>query len=149
MVCANICYYLQGQLLNLLNIFSEKNINLTSINSKLNTFTHDSPFFHIDVEGPPDSESIKEVIDLLRATGAQADILPPRQVPWFPINIRDLDLTRDTLDAEVRWCVRVLQLSGMVPNHSSSCVARFCMLRSCNFERHCIIGRWCVLNRPI
>ena len=94
---------MQGQLRELLAQFADNNVNLTSINSKLNTFAHDSPIFHIDVEGEPDSPAILNVVDKLRNIGARADIMPPRQVPWFPVNIRDLDLTRETLDAEVRF----------------------------------------------
>lgn len=84
-------------------------MNLTSINSKLNTFAHDSPIFHIDVEGEPDSPAILNVVDKLRTIGARADIMPPRQVPWFPVNIRDLDLTRETLDAEVSFGMQLQQ----------------------------------------
>ena len=32
-------------------------------------------------------------------TPEQVRVMPPREIPWFPLNIRDLDLTRDTLDA--------------------------------------------------
>jgi hypothetical protein len=101
-----------GQLLNLLAQFSDNKVNLTSIESKLNTFALDSPIFHIDVEGEPDSPAIVRTVNRLREIGARADIMPARPVPWFPVNIRDLDLTRETLDAEVRFgftacvCVR-------------------------------------------
>jgi len=91
----------QGQLRELLGHFADNSVNLTSIESKLNTFAHDSPIFEIDVEGEADSDAILKTVDSLRAVGAKADILPPRVVPWFPVNIRDLDLTRETLDAEV------------------------------------------------
>ena len=80
--------------------FSDQGVNLTNIESRLNTFAHSSPIFHIDVEGHPDSKHIHNVVQKLREVGARADILPARQVPWFPVNIRDLDLTRETLDAE-------------------------------------------------
>ena len=41
-------------------------------------------------------------------------VMPPREIPWFPLNIRDLDLTKDTLDAGacVRVCVLMMGVDG-------------------------------------
>jgi phenylalanine-4-hydroxylase len=90
-----------GQLAQLLAHLADCGVNLTSIESKLNTFTHQTPLFHIDVEGNPEDKNIIKAVDRLREAGAKAEIMAPPEVPWFPINIRDLDLTRETLDAEV------------------------------------------------
>ena len=40
------------------------------------------------------------LLQTLREECAGIKVMPPREVPWFPANIRDLDKTKDALDGE-------------------------------------------------
>ncbi|OLQ09705.1 Phenylalanine-4-hydroxylase [Symbiodinium microadriaticum] len=69
-----------------------EDINLTHIESRLKSFTRgDGPSFHIDFQGP-----VEEIKVLSGVYSVEA--MAPREALGFPLNIRDLDLTVDTLD---------------------------------------------------
>lgn len=89
-----------GTLRKILDCFETHNINLTHLESRLKSFARSGPSFHIDFEGVPDkAETIGFMKELQSINGVvTAEIQPTREVPWFPLNIRDLDLTRETLD---------------------------------------------------
>uniref|UniRef100_A0A7S1RW15 phenylalanine 4-monooxygenase n=1 Tax=Alexandrium catenella TaxID=2925 RepID=A0A7S1RW15_ALECA len=89
-----------GILANLLKVFSDAHINISHIESRLKSFARDGPAFHIDFEGEASDDFVQSVLkDVKAISGVSAvSVMPPREVPWFPLNIRDLDLTTDTLD---------------------------------------------------
>jgi phenylalanine-4-hydroxylase len=87
-----------GQLSEILEIFRKHQINMTHIESKLKSFAREGPAFHIDFEGSPQDEHVATMLSDLRWRCASLEVVEPRRVPWFPMHIRDLDLTRETLD---------------------------------------------------
>lgn len=88
-----------GALLNAIKTFQTYGVNMTHIESRLKSFKHSSPTFHIDFEGRSSDDKVKKMLAELRGHCRSVSVMFDRPVPWFPVNIRDLDLTRDTLDA--------------------------------------------------
>eukprot|EP00435_Cladocopium_sp_Y103_P019208 s3304_g4.t1 len=89
-----------GVLGEILELFTRSAINMTHIESRFKSFARDGPSFHIDFQG---SLKDMEVLDLMKAIKSLPGVYDvsaqePREVPWFPMNIRELDLTTDTLD---------------------------------------------------
>jgi len=89
-----------GVLGSVLDAFSHSGVNLTNLESRHKSFTRDGPSFYIDFEGREGDPTVKKVLDRIRGIQGVYDVRPrpSREVPWFPLNIRDLDLTIDTLD---------------------------------------------------
>jgi len=89
-----------GVLGDVLKVFTESSINITNIESRFKSFARDGPAFHIDFEGEAREHRVQRVLrDVKSVPGvSQVTVMEEREVPWFPINIRDLDLTTDTLD---------------------------------------------------
>jgi len=87
-----------GALLRAINVFGKHNVNMTHIESRLKNFAKSNPCFHIDFEGSLDDPVVNEMLDDLRRESASVTVNLPRTCAWFPVNIRDLDRTRDTLD---------------------------------------------------
>jgi len=87
-----------GALMKAINAFREFNVNMTHIESRLNTFARQSPTFHIDFEGRSRDPKVQQLLSHLRQSCTDVVILPDRPVQWFPVHIRELDLTRETLD---------------------------------------------------
>jgi len=89
-----------GALSGLLDVFSKAQINMTNIESRFHVFTRDGPAFHIDLEGSADDTYMQTVLkDVKSIQGVhRVTVMSDREVPWFPMNIRDLDITVDTLD---------------------------------------------------
>lgn len=88
-----------GALLRAIKCFESHRVNMTHIESRLKSFRHSSPTFHIDFEGRTSDENVQKLLENLREHCQSVSVMYDRPVPWFPTNIRDLDLTRDTLDA--------------------------------------------------
>lgn len=87
-----------GCLRRILDCFEEKNINLCHLESRMQSFARTGPSFHIDFEsGAYDEIAFLKEMQSVKGVVA-CDIQPVREVPWFPLNVRDLDLTRETLD---------------------------------------------------
>jgi len=89
-----------GSLRKILDAFEGHNINMTHLESRMKSFARSGPSFHVDFLGDPEApETARFLKDLQSISGVvQCKIQPTREVPWFPLNIRDLDLTRETLD---------------------------------------------------
>lgn len=89
-----------GCLRRILDCFEKQNINMTHLESRMQSFARTGPSFLIDFESEPTAPKTEEFMAELQALKGviAADLQPIREVPWFPLNIRDLDLTRDTLD---------------------------------------------------
>jgi phenylalanine-4-hydroxylase len=89
-----------GVLAAVLNVFHDAHINITNIESRFKTFARDGPSFHIDFDGMPADSNVRAVLRDVKALPGvdHIHVMPEREVPWFPVNIRDLDLTTDTLD---------------------------------------------------
>eukprot|EP00299_Pterocystis_sp_00344_P010501 c4701_g1_i1.p1 GENE.c4701_g1_i1~~c4701_g1_i1.p1 ORF type:complete len:461 (+),score=103.70 c4701_g1_i1:33-1415(+) len=88
-----------GALLKAISSFEKFGVNMTHIESRLKTFTRTSPTFHIDFEGKRTDDKVIKLLEHLKSTCVSVNVMDERPVPWFPMNIRDLNLTRDTLDA--------------------------------------------------
>ena len=71
---------------------------MSSIDSKLRSFARDGPVFNIDFDGALSEPKVQTMLMDLRMHCAELQINDPRECDWFPMNIRDLDLTRETLD---------------------------------------------------
>jgi phenylalanine-4-hydroxylase len=89
-----------GSLRRILDAFEEHNVNITHLESRMQSFARTGPSFHVDFMGDPDAPTNKELCKAIQTVNGvvSCDIQPLRLVPWFPLNIRDLDLTRETLD---------------------------------------------------
>jgi phenylalanine-4-hydroxylase len=89
-----------GSLRRILDCFEEHNINLNHLESRMQSFARTGPSFHIDFESQPEDEATLQFMQRLNSVKGVIgmEIQPVREVPWFPLNIRDLDLTRETLD---------------------------------------------------
>lgn len=88
-----------GQLAKLSALFDKHHVSMTHIESKLKTYTMSGPSLHIDFEGAKEEPRVAELLKEIKETFESVRVMPPREIPWFPLNIRDLDLTKDTLDA--------------------------------------------------
>jgi len=90
-----------GVLNSLLRIFADSNLNISNIESRFKSFSRSGPCFHLDVEACSKSdERLHRCLKEVKATDGvhRVSIMEDREVPWFPLNIRDLDITVDTLD---------------------------------------------------
>eukprot|EP00658_Telonema_sp_P-2_P009564 TRINITY_DN1356_c0_g1_i4.p1 TRINITY_DN1356_c0_g1~~TRINITY_DN1356_c0_g1_i4.p1 ORF type:complete len:486 (-),score=91.47 TRINITY_DN1356_c0_g1_i4:483-1940(-) len=87
-----------GALGQAIGTFEKHGVNMTHIESRLKSFARDGPSFHIDFEGNHDDPNISAMLQELRQQCASVTVEEPQACPWFPVNIRDLDETRDTLD---------------------------------------------------
>jgi len=85
-----------GGLAHVLALFEQYKTNVSHIESKLKSYTTQGPMFLIDFEG---KEGMPQVDKLLGEMGKLGLVRKrqPRLVPWFPVNIRELDLTKETL----------------------------------------------------
>eukprot|EP00913_Durusdinium_trenchii_P018274 g17169.t1 len=74
-----------GVLGEILELFTRSAINMTHIESSTLTIQ---------------DAQVQELMKAIKGLPGVYDVLPetPREVPWFPMNIRELDLTVDTLD---------------------------------------------------
>lgn len=89
-----------GVLGSVLKTFADAGINMTNVESRFKTYLRDGPSFHLDFQGRMDDERIQRALKEVKSLPGvyQLSVMPDREVPWFPINIRDLDATTDTLD---------------------------------------------------
>jgi len=89
-----------GVLGSILKTFSDADVNITHIESRFKSLARDGPSFHIDFQGCADENFVQKLMkDVKVLPGIHGvSVMPDREVPWFPVNIRDLDLTCDTLD---------------------------------------------------
>ena len=78
----------------MLETFNNHNINMTHIESRLKTFARQGPAFHIDFEGSVDDAEVQALLADLRGVSADLEVMAPRSVPWFPLNIRSVCLAR-------------------------------------------------------
>jgi phenylalanine-4-hydroxylase len=99
-VVVEVTHDAPGVLCTVLKCFSATGINITNIESRFATFAHRGPHFHIDFDGVASDESVQKTLkDIKAIPGVHSlTVVPEREVPWFPLNIRDLDNTKDTLD---------------------------------------------------
>lgn len=88
-----------GELARALNIFSKYHINISSLETRLNSYARQGPTFHIDFDGDAEDPKIKQMLLDLRLCAVDLEVMKPRRVPWFPINIRDLDSMRNPIEA--------------------------------------------------
>jgi len=88
-----------GELQKTLAIFNKYAVNISSLESRPNTYHRNGPTMHVDFEGDENDPHIKEMITDLRMHCVDVEVMEPRRVPWFPVNIRDLDSTRDAIDS--------------------------------------------------
>eukprot|EP00434_Breviolum_minutum_P031681 symbB.v1.2.028016.t1/scaffold2923.1/size67120/2 len=89
-----------GVLGEILELFTRSAINMTHIESRFKSFARDGPSFHIDFQGSLKEMEVQELMKAIKSLPGVYDVSAqePREVPWFPMNIRELDLTVDTLD---------------------------------------------------
>lgn len=88
-----------GAILDLLKEFSDANLNLLHMGSKLNQYSFGEALFEIDCEGSLEDSNIQKCLEALRARSElKVEVVPPRQVPWFPMNLAELDKARTALD---------------------------------------------------
>jgi len=89
-----------GVLGSVLKSFSDSGVNITHIESRFSSFARDGPAFHIDFVGCPKDRAVQGLMKDIKVIPGVHEVvsMPDREVPWFPMNIRDLDLTTDTLD---------------------------------------------------
>jgi len=87
-----------GVLTTVVECFAKYNVNMTSIDSKLQSFARSGPSFNIDFEGDLRDTNVQKMLMELRSCCADLQVHEPRECSWFPVNIRDLDLTKETLD---------------------------------------------------
>jgi len=97
-ITVNILYDEPGVLENVIQCFRKYNINMSSIESRIKGFAQQGPVFNIDFDGGLGDANVQEMLVELRMHCADLQIREPRECDWFPMNIRDLDLTRETLD---------------------------------------------------
>ncbi len=93
-----------GALLQSIKIFSDKGINMSYISSKPSLFSNGKKKidFFVDLEGNPNDQRIKQAIDDLKSASDSLKVCTPIDVPWFPKNIDDLNLSgKDILNAGV------------------------------------------------
>lgn len=83
-----------GSLAAILDSFEKHNLNLTHIESKLHCFAYDGLCFEIDVEGQCESSEVKNCLENLREVAwvNKVAILPACPVPWYPQNMKELDI---------------------------------------------------------
>ena len=58
--------------------------------------TLQGPLFYIDFEGREGDPNIDGLLNDVDKLGLVRR-MPEREVPWFPVNIRELDLTKETI----------------------------------------------------
>lgn len=81
-----------GSLNRILKVFEKKNINLTHVESKLHCFAYDGLCFAMDLQGDASETHIAEALmEIRKEANAQVDILPAKEVAWFPANLKELD----------------------------------------------------------
>ena len=97
-ITLDILYDSPGALDNVIQCFRKHSVNMSSIDSKLRSFARDGPVFNIDFDGALSEPKVQTMLMDLRMHCAELQINDPRECDWFPMNIRDLDLTRETLD---------------------------------------------------
>lgn len=97
-ITLDILYDSPGSLDNVIQCFGKHSVNMSSIDSKLRSFARDGPVFNIDFDGALSEPKVQTMLMDLRMHCAELTINEPRECDWFPMNIRDLDLTRETLD---------------------------------------------------
>merc|ERR1712196_316441 len=85
-----------GGLSTILELFQQHDTNVTHIESKLKSYTTQGPMFYIDFEGETGTPKVQQLLAELDKH-AIVKRQEPREVPWFPVNIRELDLTKETL----------------------------------------------------
>jgi hypothetical protein len=84
---------LVGSLHEILNYFLEKDINMTRIESRPTPGDPNNYNFYVDFDGKPGNEKIDNLLDELRKHCSSVKVLHDRLVPWFPREIRHLDLS--------------------------------------------------------
>jgi len=89
-----------GSLNRILEVFEKHRLNLTHIESKLHCFTYDGLCFHLDFEGRHDDERVRACLGEIRQLKdtSKVEILPAKDVPWFPCSIKELDQCVATID---------------------------------------------------
>ncbi|CAJ1393868.1 unnamed protein product [Effrenium voratum] len=89
-----------GVLGEICELFTRSSINMTHIESRFKSFARDGPSFHIDFQGRLEDSEVQSLMKDIKVLPGVYDVSAqrPRDVPWFPLNIRELDLTIDTLD---------------------------------------------------
>jgi predicted Zn-ribbon and HTH transcriptional regulator len=97
-ITLDILYDNPGALDNVIQCFHKHSVNMSSIDSRLRSFARDGPVFNIDFDGALSEPKVQTMLMDLRMHCAELQINEPRECDWFPMNIRDLDLTRETLD---------------------------------------------------
>ena len=97
-ITLDILYDAPGVLENVIQCFKRYDVNMTSIESRLKSFATEGPVFNIDFDGRLGETRIQDLLLELRLQSANLTVNEPRECDWFPMNIRDLDLTRETLD---------------------------------------------------
>ncbi len=93
-----------GTLINSLKIFSDKGINISFISSKPSLFSSGIKKIDVflDLEANPNDSKIKEAIKELKLICEYLEFSEPIDVPWFPKNINDLNLSgKEILNAGV------------------------------------------------
>eukprot|EP00658_Telonema_sp_P-2_P009561 TRINITY_DN1356_c0_g1_i11.p2 TRINITY_DN1356_c0_g1~~TRINITY_DN1356_c0_g1_i11.p2 ORF type:complete len:177 (-),score=38.23 TRINITY_DN1356_c0_g1_i11:53-583(-) len=103
-----------GALGQAIGTFEKHGVNMTHIESRLKSFARDGPSFHIDFEGNHDDPNISAMLQELRQQCASVTVEEPQACPWFPVNIRDLDETRDLSLIHISEPTRLLSISYAV-----------------------------------
>lgn len=88
-----------GVLGEILKIFADANLNITNIESRFMSFVREGPAFHIDFQGVARDPVVQRALSGVKGLQGvhSLKVMPEREVPWFPLNIRDLDSTVDTV----------------------------------------------------
>jgi len=87
-----------GELARALSVFSKFGVNISSLETRLSSYARQGPSFHIDFDGDISDDKIQQMLLELRLSAVDLEVMKPRRVPWFPINIRDLDNMRNAID---------------------------------------------------
>jgi phenylalanine-4-hydroxylase len=88
-----------GSLQNALAIFADHGISLTRLESRPNKRIADLYDMHTDFNGKPEDENVAKLISALKMQYHDVNILRSKQVPWFPVRLRDLDrVPKDVLE---------------------------------------------------
>ncbi|PFH36544.1 aromatic amino acid hydrolase AAH2 [Besnoitia besnoiti] len=89
-----------GALCNLIGIFAAHNLNITQLKSTPNPLDLRKMTFSISFEGDWETEKVKQLVDKLKSICVAFARGAPKDVPWFPRSVEDLDgLASHTLEA--------------------------------------------------
>ena len=89
-----------GALETVVSLFARHQLNMTRIESRPSNSKESSYDFYVDFEGMVEDPEVQQLLRELSLACKEVQISNPKEVPWFPRKISDLDaLSTHTLDA--------------------------------------------------